>query len=530
MVQLWIDDVEVHISEGSTVLAAARQLGIDIPALCHHDGQPPHTSCMCCLVRINEAPGFSPSCATVVREGMRVESESEAVRSLRRTGLELLLGDHAGDCHAPCENTCPARMDIPDMLRHVAEGDFRGAIAEVKRDIALPAILGRVCPEVCENACRRGLHDSPAAICKVKQFVADRDLASPDPYRPPVDPPTGKRVAVIGGGPTGLTAAFHLSQKGHECTLFERNDQVGGRLRDEFAGELPADILMAEATAVLSLGCETQLGVDVGPQRTLDELVGGFDAVLLTTGRCDLTDDALTGVQTTTSGLRVDGATRMTSREGVFAAGNAVRPYKLVVQSVAEGKLAAGCIDCWLRGQPPPDRRRAFETKLARLTAGELCDFCEGAPVTPRVSSAQLAEGLTEDLAKMEAERCLHCDCEALETCGLHRYAEQYGCNAQRFRGTGRRYEGRIVDGHVTLEPGKCILCGICVDMTKDAPDAVGLTFLDRSLQMRIGPPHGVSLRDAFGSVAPGCAAACPTGAIVVAPKPNTLKVRSGRH
>jgi hypothetical protein len=234
MVNVWVDNTRVEAEAGQSVLTAIRQLGIDVPAMCCRDGETPNTSCMCCLVRVDGAPGVVPSCGTIVREGMRVESESDEIHELRRTGIELLLADHAGECHAPCETTCPARMDVPDMLHHVAEGDYRAAIETVKRDIALPAILGRVCPEVCENACRRGQHDSPAAICKIKQFVADRDLASAAPYQPPVAAATGKQVAIVGGGPTGLTAAFHLSQRGHRCVLIEQHDQPGGRLSEQF--------------------------------------------------------------------------------------------------------------------------------------------------------------------------------------------------------------------------------------------------------------------------------------------------------
>lgn len=517
MAKIWIDNTMVHADEGQSILSVIRQLGIDVPAMCYQHGHSPNTSCMCCLVRVDDAATLVPSCATKVREGMRVESESDEIHELRRTGIELLLADHAGDCHAPCENTCPARMDVPDMLRHVAEGDYRAAIETVKRDIALPAILGRVCPEVCENACRRGQHDSPAAICKLKQFVADRDLASASPYRPPVASPTDKKVAIIGGGPTGLTAAFHLAQRGHRCVLIEQHEQLGGRLREEFsAEELPRNVLQSEAETVLNLGTEQRLGRQVGRQLSLDELEAEFDAVLLSPGRCDVEWIKQTGIVTTTSGVRVDARSRMTSRAGVFAAGNAVRPYSLVVQSVAEGKLAAQCIDAWLRGVTLPDRRHKFETRLARLTSGEMCDFCQGYPDTPRIDDDVAAEDLTAEQARREAERCLNCDCEALDSCLLHHYAAMYHCDAQRFRGSERRFEGRIVGDGVTLELGKCILCGICVQLTREADDAVGLSFLGRSIETRIGPPPGVELERAFGSAAHHCAAACPTGAITL--------------
>ncbi len=517
MVQLQIDRRNVHVPAGQSVLAALRQLGIDVPAMCCHEGHAPHNSCMCCLVRVDGAAGVVPSCATIVREGMCVESETDELHELRRTGIELLLADHAGDCHAPCENTCPAHMDVPNMLRHVAEGDYRSAIETVKRDIALPAILGRVCPEVCEHACRRGQHDSPAAICKLKQFVADQDLSSATPYRPPVAAATGKRVVIVGGGPTGLTAAYHLAQRGHHCVLMEQHPQLGGRLRVEFSeDELPRQVLQREAeTALLDCG-ETRLGVPLGEQVSLDQLADEFDAVLLATGRGEVEGISEAGVTMTTSGIRVDARSRMTSREGVFAAGNAVRPYHLVVQSVAEGKLAAQCIDAWLRGLTLPDRQHKFETRLARLTAGELCEFCEGSPTIPRIDGDVPVEDLTDAEARREAERCLGCDCPALDTCRLHHYAALYQCDAHRFRDSERRFEGRIVGKEVVLELGKCILCGICVEMAREAEDAVGLSFLGRSIETRIGPPPGVTLDQALGSAAGRCAAACPTGAIVL--------------
>jgi len=518
MVNVWVDNTCVETEEGQSVLSAIRLLGIDVPALCCQDGGQPNNSCMCCLVRVDGAPGVVPSCGTTVREGMRIESESDAIHELRRTGIELLLSEHAGECHAPCENTCPARMDVPDMLHHVAEGDYRAAIQTVKRDIALPAILGRVCPEVCENACRRGQHDSPAAICKVKQFVADRDLASDSPYRPPIAADTGKCVAIVGGGPTGLTAAYHLSQRGHHCVLLEQRDQPGGRLSEQFpADELPRDVLQMEAAAALALGSESRCGQQVGAGLSLEDVTDEFDAVLLATGRSDQDWMEAAGIQTTKSGVKVDARSRMTNRDGVFAAGNAVRPYRLVIQSVAEGKLAAQCIDAWLRGVVIPDRRHKFESRLARLTSGELCDFCEGYPETPRIDESITANEMSEAQARQEAQRCLECGCDALDHCQLHHYAAMYHCDAQRFRGD-HRYERRIEGEGVALESGKCILCGICVQLARNAPDAVGLTFLGRSIETSIGPPPGVTLHDALGSSARQCADACPTGAISCGP------------
>ena len=247
MPRVVIDNREVEVPPGATILQAARKLAIDVPTLCLLDGCRPMTSCMVCLVKLADEDRFVPSCATLAEDGMRIESETEAVRQVRRVALDLLLSDHAGECRAPCQNTCPTHMDIPLMLRQVAAGDIQAAIATVKHDIPLPAVLGRVCPELCEHACRRGAVDGAASICLLKRHVADQDLASGSPYLPRCEPSNGKRVAIVGAGPAGLASAFHLLQRGYACTLFDEGGQAGGRLRTEFdETQLPRDVLDSE--------------------------------------------------------------------------------------------------------------------------------------------------------------------------------------------------------------------------------------------------------------------------------------------
>jgi ferredoxin len=515
MVQLTIDGRPVTMPGDATVLDAARELGIDIPALCAYPGLPPNTSCRCCLVRVAGENLPVPSCATRVREGMQIESETRGIHDLRRVAIELLLSDHAGDCQAPCAHTCPAHMDIPNMLRHVTAGDYMAAIAIIKQQIALPAILGRVCPEVCENACRRGQHDSPAAICQIKKYVADRDLAAEEPYQAVVALSTSRRVAVVGSGPTGLTAAYHLSLAGHAVTLFEAAADIGGRLRTQFAAQLPKKVLAAEAAVVTKGLAEVRTNVRIDTPAALDALASKFHAVLLCMGRGALGAAEELGLTKTKNGLWADPGTRMTSRDGVFAAGNAVRSYSLAVQSVAEGRLAAECIDAWLAQRPAPDHRRAYESRLHRLTTGEMCDFCRSAPVGSRQATVAPRDQFTSDeRVAAEAHRCLECDCTAVASCALHRYAQQYDCDARRFGTTGQHFRGRIVAERVQLEIGKCIVCGICVQLAARTPGALGLAVMDRSTGLRVAPPAGISLDAAMGTAAQECARACPTGAI----------------
>ncbi len=513
MIHLRIDERDVEVPSGTTVLSAARSLGIDLPTLCYREGHPPNTTCMCCLVRVEGRAGPVPSCATPVEEGMRVECETRELHQLRRTGIELLLSDHIGDCHAPCQNTCPARMDIPNMLRLVAEGQYREAIATIKQDIALPATLGRVCPEVCERACRRAQLDRPAAICRLKQFVADRDLASGDPYHPESETPSDKHVAVVGAGPTGLTAAYHLLCKGHACTLIESAEDLGGRIRREFpAQQLPPEVLDAEIQVILDLGAQVRPSVRLGRHVTLAELRGSFDAVILAIGVLPSQADEL-GVDIKGSRIVVKQATRETSAAGVFAAGGAVRPNPLVVQSVAEGKLIAGVIDRYLRGETVAAAPRMFEVRRGRLSLDDVEQLRRGAGAS-EVQPGSTVPELTLEQMQHEAERCLHCDCSGLESCRLRHYADLYHCDPNRFRGTRRRIGPCLHHHEVSLEPGKCIACGICLQVAEELGEPIGLAFLGRGFEVRVDAPLDRSLDDALTRAASACAQACPTGAI----------------
>ena len=122
-IKLTIDDRQVEAAAGQTILKAAHKVGIAIPTLCHVEGFEPSASCFLCAVKIEGRPNLWPSCATPVAEGMVVVTDSEEVRAARKTSLELLLSDHAGDCVGPCRTGCPARLDIPSFIAGFAAGD-----------------------------------------------------------------------------------------------------------------------------------------------------------------------------------------------------------------------------------------------------------------------------------------------------------------------------------------------------------------------------------------------------------------------
>jgi ferredoxin len=437
-----------------------------------------------------------PSCATKVEDGMVVETRSPQVDAARRTALELLLSDHAGDCLAPCTRVCPAHMDIPRMIRQIAAGSMREAIATIKAQIALPAVLGRICPAPCEKGCRRLHAGGSLSVCLLKRYAAEADLASGDPYRPARGAATGRRVAVVGSGPAGLSAAYYLALRGHAVTVFDEHQQAGGTLRYAVPEDhLPRALLDAEIAQVRRLGVQFELGVRIA---RFAELRRQFDAVLLATG------------------VPGDGA-KAGPQAGVFAAGGAVHAGKLAVRSGAEGKAAAGSINLYLAGIAPADghERKPFSVTLAQLRPAELAAIMQGHENQARHQAAGgKPAGLSVAEVAGEVERCLHCDCRKADACALRGLAERYGADPQRYG--SQRPAVTIIrqQAGVIFEPGKCIDCGLCIQIAAKLGEPVGLTFVGRGLSMRPGVPFHASWDQALTRAAEACVRACPTGAI----------------
>jgi NADPH-dependent glutamate synthase beta subunit-like oxidoreductase len=516
MPKLTIDHREVEVPQGATVLEAARRLEIDIPALCFRQGCSPSTSCLVCLVRVGEDHRLVPSCATLAAEGMQVESETEEVYEVRRTALELLLSDHLGDCVAPCQFGCPAEMDIPTMLRQIAAGEFHEAIATVKRDIALPAVLGRICSGPCEKVCRRGDLDDAVSICLLKRLVADVDLASADPYVPNCLPVSGKQVAILGAGPTGLSAAYYLRRLGHACTLLDENPVPGGRLLTETTDrQLPREVLQAEIATITRLGIDLVMGQRIGPDRQLTDLRNRFDAVLLACGATGREQAAGWGLAVAQRGIQTAPWTFETGAPGVFAAGGAIRSKAIPIRSVADGKEAAIAIDQFLRGLPVTGPTEPFSTKIGRMEGDELARFAAGATRTPRQEpDSGLAAGFTAAEGARQAARCLYCDCRGATSCKLRKYAAQYNAHPRRFKAGRRVFQQDSQHAEVIYEPGKCIDCGLCIQIAAAAGEPLGLTFVGRGFDVRVAVPLDRSLAEALTKVAAECVAACPTAAL----------------
>jgi ferredoxin len=523
MPKITIDDREIEAPEGSTILEAAGLLGIPIPTLCHVAGEEPWTSCMVCVVKVAHGHHLVPSCATKVTDGMVVESSTDEVREARRAALELLLSDHLGDCVAPCTTACPAHMDIPRMIRHIATGDMASAISVVKAHIALPAILGRVCPAPCEKTCRRRGYDGALSVCMLKRAAADSDLASETRFVPDQNPASGKTVAIVGGGPAGLAAAYYLQVLGHACTIFEKGTALGGMLRTAIPQEqLPCQVLDAEIDLILQTGCAVRFSAALGSSITLADLQRDFDAVFLALGEVKPDTCAALGLASGNAGVTVDGRTLRTSFDTVFAGGACVRPTKMAVRSVADGRAASIAIDQMLRGADVTGEAAAWNCRIGKLLEGELDRFVAQASGAARAEPAGgLSAGLSDDEARRDAERCLHCDCRKADACALRIHADVYEADPRRYAGLApsgvpsrRTFEIQVAHDGVVYEPGKCVACGICVRIAEKAAEPLGLTFIGRGFDVRVKAPFGRSVGEGLQQTARACADACPTGAL----------------
>ena len=285
-INLQINGRAVTAGEGSTILAAAKAAGIHIPTLCSVEGKSSEVPCELCRVEVAGLAEPVRACATPVAAGMEVDTESKELVAHRKERLAVLAETHFGDCKAPCNLTCPGQINVQGYIAHVAKGQYAEAVRLVMERNPFPFSVGRVCPRFCETRCRRLLVDDPVSINHLKRFVADWCMTNKVDLKLKADSPTGKKVAIIGGGPSGLTGAYYLARKGHDVTVFEAAPKLGGMLRYGLPRyKIPDNVLDYEISTILRLGISVRLGQRWGRDFTLESLQQqGFGAILLTVG------------------------------------------------------------------------------------------------------------------------------------------------------------------------------------------------------------------------------------------------------
>ena len=238
---------------------------------------------------------------------------------------------------APCKTACPAHIAVQGYLKLAAQGKYREALQLIKRENPFPAVCGRICNRRCEDACTRGTVDQAVAIDEVKRFIAQQDLDAatrfvPEKVIPKVDGAFDQQIAIIGGGPAGLSCAYYLAEKGYRPTVFEKEQRLGGMLENGLPSfRLEKDVVQAEIDVLREMGVQFRCGVEVGKDVTIAQLreqgyQGFYVAVgLQSGGRLNIPGDDAQGV---TAGIdfmrRVNGGqeTKLEGRVVVIGGGN----------------------------------------------------------------------------------------------------------------------------------------------------------------------------------------------------------------
>lgn len=506
MPRLTVNGHTFDAAPGTTLLHAAREAGASVPTLCHKDGSPHNAACMVCVVAVEGEGRFLPACAAPVMEGMNVRTEGTDLDTTRRMAVELLLGDHVGDCEAPCRRACPGGLDIPAFLRMIQHDHEADATTMMRRQLVLPRTLGHLCPAPCEQACRRAPHDSAVAIralhATLPAAANASTLSSPRPTT------AAKSVAIIGAGATGLAAAVSLQHHGHACTLIDAHDSPGGRLRAIVEeGTLPRAALDADLDDLRVSDMHMELGTRVD-RVLLDHLLARHDAVILAGGSAA---GSSFEVDRTAHGVRVDRITMETSRPGLFAAGQIVRGVdRPLAVAVGDGHHVAEAVHRHLSGSPPPPK--TIHVQMGTLSEAERAAFLRRAdPASTYLGGdGTLAE---PDRAR-EAARCMHCECRAKDACRLRDVASQLGASTHAFRKDRRPYDVDDTHPSIVFEPGKCIACGLCIQVARERGEARGHTWIGRGFSVRVGAPLDGNVGEALREAGALCVEACPTGAL----------------
>jgi len=458
-----------------------------------------------------------PACSARAADGMVIETQSDEIRAFRKSTLELLLSDHLGDCEAPCQRLCGAHNEVPQIIRDIKAGQMDAAVAHLRRDMALPGVLERFCHAPCEKGCRRGLVDESVSIRALMRHAAEWDIKNAEPYAPPCAPPSGKRVAIIGAGMTGLSTAYYLALLGHASVVFERQSRVLPRLRSEHSPEVLPDWVVEEEVRLLHrLGIEIRAGVKIGTDISLADIRGQFSAVVVACGAVPIEELESLGVPGTAKGVIADANTSKTKIEGVFSAGSAVKRDMPILRTVQQAKAMAACISQALNGQELAGLVEMYNHIMGRLQPEELKVFASHASPIPRVRSADAGHApYSNEAAGLETGRCMHCDCRANHNCKLRLYSDQYDAAQSAFKGEERATYAQVNrDTGVLYEPGKCVKCGLCVRVTKKDGEKFGFTFVGRGFEVKAAISLDKSLEQGLEKTAGKVVEACPTGAL----------------
>lgn len=393
--------------------------------------------------------------------------------------------------HPPaCMTACPVHMNARSFVAEMKAGNFDKALNIFRKTIPFPGIIGRICNHPCQAACKRGEAGEAVSIAALEKACVQ--MSSAPPAKITIPSKKDKRVAVVGGGLSGLTAACELAGKGCPVVVFEAKDRLGGSLWEIPEEVLPRHIIVEETAVLDVLGVETRYNTTVGQNVSFPDLCSEFDAVYLGLGKKP--DDTF-GLKLDQEGRpQVDPVTFTTGLDGVFAGGGMLSAGYSPIGSLSDGRRAAISIDRYLQRVSLTAIREnegPYRTRLYTST--------EGVEPLPAVVPGNVVQGYTREEAVQEAERCLQCQClECVKAC-------EY---LAHFKGYPKKYV-RQISHNLKMIMGlheantlinSCSLCGLCQEVCPEDFHMADLCREARAEMFKKGkmPPsaHDFPIRD----------------------------------
>lgn len=332
---------EHELGVGPRLVRVIERTPFFLPLYCHHCEDAP-----CAVACWEDAISIDPETGVVLHNNGKCNG---CLAVLGVSGVEK-------QDTSPCMVGCPAHNNVQGFVSLAAKGEFGRAIQVLKETSPFPSICGRVCPHPCESDCNREQIDKPVAIRSVERFVADHDRSSITPYVPKVKQLREEKVAVIGSGPAGLTAAYFLAKDGYQVTVFEKLPLPGGMMAvgiPEY--RLPKDILSMEIQAIQNLGVDIRTGIEFGTDITLQDLKrDGYQAIFLATGLhnnlpLNIENENAEGVLRGIDFLRaiaLGNSVSLGKRVIVIGGGNVAMDVAMTAHRVGAEKVSLVCLEC----------------------------------------------------------------------------------------------------------------------------------------------------------------------------------------